>query len=277
MRLRPRWPGERVLRAVADSVTFAVAAEAYDRHVGRYGSALADGLIGVAGIQPGQRALDVGSGPGALTHALVAVLAEENVAAVDPSESFVAALRDRLPRVDVRLAAAESLPFDDASFDAALAQLVVNFMAEPERGVAEMRRVTRNGGTVAACVWDYAGEMTLLRCFWEAAAALDPERVRSRDERVTMRFSHAGELADLWRGVGLREVEDGELVVAADYECFDDLWGPFAAGVAPSGAYAASLDEDRRRDLRDEYRRRLGSPDGPFRLSARAWYAVGRT
>jgi hypothetical protein len=148
-------------------------------------------------------------------------------------------------------------------------------MTDPERGVAEMRRVTRVRGTVAGCVWDYAGEMTLLRCFWEAAAALDPEGVSCRDERVTMRFSRAGELAALWRTAGLQDVEDGELVVVAEYEDFDDLWGPFAAGVAPSGAYSVSLDDDRRRELRDEYRWRLGSPEGPFRLSARAWYAVG--
>lgn len=260
---------------MADHLTFAVAADAYDRHVGRYGAELGAALARVAGVAPGQRVLDVGSGPGALTSVLVDLLGTEHVAAVDPSEPFVTALRERLPGVAARVASAERLPFGEDEFDAALAQLVVNFMREPETGVAEMRRVVRPGGHVAACVWDYPGEMTLLRAFWDAAAALEPELAARTDERTTMAFDEEGELADLWRRVGLEQVEEGSIVVSADYESFDSLWEPFGAGVAPSGAYAASLDEEQRTALCEEYRRRLGSPDGPFRLSARAWYAVG--
>lgn len=257
-------------------MSFAVAAEAYDRHVGRYGPGLAAGLIEAAGLRSGQRALDVGSGPGALTRALTGVLGSDAVAAVEPSEPFVAALRERLPGVDVRLGTAEEIPFATEAFDAALAQLAVNFMSEPERGVAEMCRVVKPDGVIGACVWDYPGEMTLLRAFWDAAAALDPAAAAPYDERTNMPFARAGELADLWRAVGLRDVEDGALAVVADYASFDDLWAPFAAGVAPSGAYAASLDDGRRGELRDEYYRRLGSPRGSFRLTARAWYAIGR-
>jgi SAM-dependent methyltransferase len=241
-------------------VTFAVAAEAYDRHVGRYGVELGTALAGAAGVRGGQRALDVGGGPGPLTRVLVELLGAENVAAVEPSEPFVAALRERLPGVDVRLASAEGLPFADGEFDAALAQLVVNFMADPEAGVREMRRVVRPGGAVAACVWDYPGEMLLLRAFWDAATELAPELAGGRDERTNMRFDEDGELAELWRECGLEDVEAGELVVSADYESFADLWEPFTRGVGPAGAYE----------------RRLGSPRGPFRLDARAWYAVGR-
>jgi len=255
-------------------VTFAVAADAYDRHVGRYGRELGLALVRAAGIREG-RVLDVGSGPGALTHVLAELVGEENVAAVDPSDPFVAALRERLPGADVRPAAAESLPFEDARFDAALAQLVVNFMRDPELGIGEMRRVVRPGGTVAACVWDYPGEMTLLRAFWEAAAELEPELVAGRDERASMPFDEEGELAELFRRAGLAEVEEGELVVSAAYESFDDLWEPLTAGVGPSGAYALSLAPAQRKDLRAEHHRRLGSPEGRFRLRARAWYAVG--
>jgi SAM-dependent methyltransferase len=257
-------------------VTFAVAADAYDRHIGRYGAELAAALAGVAGVRAGHRVLDVGSGPGALTKVLVELVGGENVAAVDPSEPFVAALRTRLPSVDVRLASAERLPFADAEFDAALAQLVVNFMADPESGVREMRRVVRVGGAVGACVWDYPGEMLLLRAFWDAAAEVAPELVAERDERTTMRFDEEDELADLWRRCGLEDVEAGELVVSAAYESFDDLWEPYTRGVGPAGAYVVSLEEEDRETLRGEYERRLGSPRGPFRLSARAWYAVGR-
>ena len=256
-------------------MTFAVAAQAYDRYVGRYGADLGLALVRAAGVHPGQRVLDVGSGPGALTAVLVELTGAENVAAVDPSEPFLAALRERLPGVDARLAAAEELPFEDGEFDAALAQLVVNFMPDPEAGLGEMRRVTRAGGAVAACVWDYPGEMTMLRAFWEAAAELEPELVAGRDERTAMPFDEEGELADLFRRVGLVDVEEGALLVSAGYESFDDLWEPFTSGVGPAGAYVASLDEQGRRALREEFERRLDPPEGSFRLSARAWYAVG--
>ena len=256
-------------------MTFAVPAQAYDRLVGRYSFDLCGALARAAGIEPEATVLDVGAGTGAGTRRLVELVGPDRVAAVDPSAPFVAALRDRLPGVDVRHGSAESLPFGDGSFDAVLAQLVVNFMSDPATGVAEMRRVTRPGGAVAACVWDYAGEMTLLRAFWDAAAALDPDGVAGVDERTQMSFARRGDLTALWRNAGLREVTDGAIVVSVEYESFDDAWEPFTAGVAPSGAYAASLDEAGREAHRAEYRRRLGVPDGRFELSARAWYAVG--
>jgi SAM-dependent methyltransferase len=258
-----------------DHVTFAVPAEAYDRLVGRYSYALAGALAAATGIEAGSSLLDVGAGSGLGTRRLAELAAPGRVAAADPSLPFVEALRERLPAVDVRQASAESLPFEDGSFDATLAQLVVNFMKDPHAGIAEMRRVTRPGGAVAACVWDYGGEMTLLRVFWDAAAALQPDLAAVADERSRMRFGGEGELAVLWREAGLGDVEEGELVVFADYESFDDLWEPFTLGPGPAGAYAASLDPRRQDELRDDYRRRLGVPDGSFRLSARAWYAVG--
>jgi len=255
-------------------VTFAVSANAYDRFVGRYSYGLCDALATVAAVGAGASVLDVGAGTGAGTRRLVELAGA--VAAVDPSEPFVEALRERFPAVDVRLALAESLPFEDGAFDATLAQLVVNFMTDPGAGVADMRRVTRPGGVVAACVWDYPGEMTLLRVFWEAAAELDPDGAEAVDERTRMPFGRRGELGELWRRAGLGEVENGEIVVSAEYEGFDDLWGPFTEGVGPAGRYATSLGPERQGALRAEYRRRLSVPDGGFRLSARAWYAVGR-
>jgi SAM-dependent methyltransferase len=254
-------------------MTWFASADAYDRHVGRYTSALARELIRVAGVRRGDRALDVGCGPGALAVELAAVVGEANVAAVDPSEPFVQACQARLPAAEVRAAAAEELPFADAALDAVLAQLVVNFMSDAPAGVGEMRRVARPGGAVAACVWDYADGMTMLRTFWDAARALDPS---APDEGTDMEYCREGELRELWESVGLADVEDGQLVVVADYEDFDDYWWPFTVGVAPSGAYCAALEPDRQAALREEVRRRLGEPSGPFRLTARAWYAVGR-
>jgi SAM-dependent methyltransferase len=257
-------------------VTFAVAADAYDRFVGRYSYGLCEALASAAGVTAGSSVLDVGAGTGTGTRRLVELLGADRVAAVDPSRPFAEALSGRFTGVDVRVASAEALPFEDDSFDAALAQLVVNFMSDPDAGVAEMRRVTRPGGVVAACVWDYPGEMTLLRTFWDAAAELDPDGVEALDERTRMPFGRRGELADLWRRVGLEEVEDGELVVSAEYESFDDLWDPFTKGVAPAGGYTASLDPGQQDTLKAEYRRRLSVPDDSFTLRAGAWYAVGK-
>ena len=158
---------------------FNVPAEFYDRFVGRYSASLGDELIAFAGIEPGMRVLDVGCGPGGLTRRLVDLGC--TVTGCDPSATFAAAAAERVPEAEVVPASAEDLPFADASFDAVLAQLVVNFMADPETGAGEMARVTRPGGTVAACVWDYGGEMTLLRTFWDAACEVEPERGAARE------------------------------------------------------------------------------------------------
>jgi ubiquinone/menaquinone biosynthesis C-methylase UbiE len=254
---------------------FEVAADVYDRFVGRYSGALAAALIDFAGVQPGMRALDVGCGPGGLTAVLAERLGAPNVAAVDPSESFAAACRARLRDVQVVVARAEELPFADAAFDAALSQLVVNFMADAEAGVRELARVTRAGGVVAACVWDYRGEMTLLRSFWDAAREVDPDGGAAADESATMRWSTEEELGGLWRAAGLRDVRTAPLDVTAGYAGFEDLWTPLTEGVGPAGAFCVALDQERRRALHDALRRRLGVGDRPFTLTARAWAVAG--
>lgn len=165
-------------------------AEAYDRHVGRYGAQLAAGLIDIAAVRRGQRVLDVGCGPGPLTAALAEVVGSDHVAAVDPSVPFVAACRARVPGADVRVGVGERLPWDDGGFDAALAQLVVQLRDNPAAGVDEMRRVTRPGGVVAACVWD-SGAMPALRAFWDAALAVAPERAGSVDDRHRVGYPSA--------------------------------------------------------------------------------------
>jgi SAM-dependent methyltransferase len=256
------------------AATFRKPAEAYDRHIGRYGRGLARELIAAARVRPGRRALDVGCGPGALTTELVALLGAERVAAVEPSDQFADACRRRNPGVWVEVAAAEALPFEDSVFDHALAQLVVNFMADPPAGVGEMCRVTRAGGTVAAAVWDYAGEMTLLRRFWDAAIALDPAATEL-DEGASMPFCTPDELGALLSGAGLARVDVAPAVVSAGYDGFEDLWRPLELGVGPSGAYVAGLSSERRAAFKQELRRRLGVGDEPFRLEARAWIATG--
>ncbi|MEA2151487.1 MAG: hypothetical protein QOD69_3317 [Solirubrobacteraceae bacterium] len=255
--------------------SFRASADAYDRLVGRYSPQLATALMDFAGVQPGMRALDVGCGPGALTAALARRLGAASVCAADPSQPFAEACRARHPGVEVVVAGAEALPFADRAFDAVLSQLVVNFMADAQDGVGEMVRVARPGATVAACVWDYAGEMTLLRAFWDAARDVEPQRGGAADEAVVMRWCADGELATLWRAAGLRDVRGAALVVTASYTGFEDLWAPLPTGVGPAGAFCASLRDDRRAALHDAYRRRLGVGDGPFTLTARAWAVAG--
>jgi ubiquinone/menaquinone biosynthesis C-methylase UbiE len=253
---------------------FASAAEAYDYHVGRYGAQLAGGLIDVADIRAGQRVLDVGCGPGPLTRALADRAGADTIAAIDPSPAFVEACRARVPGADVRVGAAESLPFSSAAFDATLAQLVVQLMDDRDAGVAEMIRVTRPGGVVAAGVWD-STTMPVLRAFWDSALAVAPERAGAIDDGRRVGYERPDELEELWRAHGLVDVSTGELWVTADYEGFDDLFQPFTAGTGHSGACYASLELARQRRLRDETRLRLGEPDGAFSLTARAWWARG--
>jgi SAM-dependent methyltransferase len=254
-------------------VTFAVAADAYDRFMGRYSRELAPRLIDFAGIEPGARVLDVGCGPGALSERLALVVGPERVSAADPSEMFVSACAERLPGADVRRADAEGLPWRHGTFDAALAQLVVNFMRDAYAGVREMRRVVRPRGTVAACTWDYGEGMQMLRAFWDAARALEPD---APDEgRAEARFRRPEELDRLWRAVGLEDVATGPLVVETSYTGFDELWEPLTRGVGPAGSYCASLEPARQEALREELFARLGSPTGPFTLSAKAWAVRG--
>jgi SAM-dependent methyltransferase len=217
--------------------------------------------------------LDVGCGPGALTAELVRRVGAERVSAVDPSQPFVEACARRNPGVRVVPGHAEKIPFADASFDAALAQLVLHFVGDPPAAAAEMRRVVRPGGAVAACVWDFGGGMRMLRAFWDSALAIDPA---APDELVKRRFGRDGEIGELFESAGLDGVVTGALDVEAAYDGFDDLWAGFLSGVGPAGAYCCSFDERRRTILREMLRSRLGLPDGRFSLPARAWYAVGR-
>lgn len=250
-------------------MTFSGDAVAYNRFMGRYSIPLASTFADFAGVAPGQRLLDVGSGPGALTDELVRRLGSDAVTAVDPSEGFIATIRERHPTLAAHVGRAESLPFEDDRFDASLAQLVVHFMKDPVGGLREMSRVTRPGGVVAACVWDHAGEAGPLAAFWDAARELDP----NVPDEGRVAGAREGHLASLFTDAGLNDVEQGVLSVSVEHPTFEDWWEPFLLGVGPAGDHVASLDAAGRTRLADRCRRNL--PPAPFVLHARAWVARG--
>ena len=237
--------------------------------MGRYSKQLSPQLADLADVRGGQRVLDVGCGPGALTAELVRRLGPEAVSAVDPSEPFVAAARARNPGVDVHLASAEQLPFAEGTFDATLAQLVVHFMSDPVAGLAEMARVTRQGGVVAACVWDHGGGRGPLSVFWEAARALDPA---TTDESM-LAGARRGQLSELFEVAGLRNIQETAISASFEHPSFEEWWQPFTLGVGPAGAYTVSLDAERQAELREKCRSLL--PPAPFVLTAQAWAARG--
>jgi len=233
--------------------------------MGRYAEPLARAFGAFAGVEAGDKVLDVGCGPGALTAHLLSVGAE--VAAVDPSPPFVDAIRERFPAVDVRRGTAEDLPYDTAAFDAALAQLVVHFMADPLVGIGQMARVTRRGGVIAACVWD--GPTGALAPFWDAVHVIDPEA----EDEALLSGAHMGHLTELFGAAGLRDVEEVSIAVDYVHPTFEEWWEPYTLGVGPAGDYVQRLDEDGRARLASVARERLGS--GPFTVSATAWAARG--
>lgn len=251
-------------------MSFDVAADAYGRFMGRFSERLAAPFADRCGVRPGMQVLDVGCGPGALTAELVARLGAAHVTAVEPSPPFVAAVRDRLPGVDVRTASAEDLPFGTGVVDAALAQLVVHFMADPVRGLREMARVTRPGGVVGACVWDHAGDGGPLGTFWRAVHDVTP----GAPDESRLAGAREGHLAALLAEAGLIDVESSSLTVAAPFASFDAWWETFTLGVGPAGAHVAGLDAEGRAELRARCAELL--PAGAFEVTATAWCARGR-
>ncbi|MFL5766511.1 MAG: class I SAM-dependent methyltransferase, partial [Actinomycetota bacterium] len=226
-------------------------------------------LAEFARVERGQRVLDVGCGPGALTAELVVRLGAPAVSAVDPSEPFVTAARARHPEVDVRLATAEDLPFRDATFDATLAQLVVHFMPDPVAGIAEMTRVTRPGGAVAACTWDFEGDRAPISVFWQVARELHGAEGESGEPGT-----RPGQLSEYFEAAGLGGIEEAEISATVDHATFEEWWDPFTLGVGPAGTYARSLEEAQLSELRERCRQLLGEP--PFTPTAVAWAALGQ-
>lgn len=251
---------------------FRVTGDAYDFFMGRWSRRLAPSLAEAAGISAGHRVLDVGCGPGALTGVLVDLVGAGSVSACDPSEPFVAACAERHPGVDAQHAGAEDLPWPDQSFDAVLAQLVLNFVPDRAAAAAEMTRVLRPGGTVAVAVWDYGEGMEMLRRFWDAARSI---RDDAPDEAHPTALSRVGELAAFLSAAGFDEVAEGTLRVESTYADSAEVWQGFLGGVGPAGVWCLSLPVDEREALRQEFLGGLAD-HGPVTLAAVARWGTGR-
>ena len=250
-------------------MAFDVSADAYDRFMGRYSVLLAPQFADFAGIGEGMRVLDVGAGSGVLTAELVERVGAESVTAIDPSVKFVDAIHDRYPGVDVRPGAAEQLPYPDGGFDAALAQLVVHFMADPVAGLREMGRVTKPGGAVAACVWDLDGGRAPISPFWRAVKELDPN---AKDESRRPGGSE-GDLTRLFAEARIGGVESSDLVIHARHASFEEWWEPFVLGVGPASVYLNKLDPPVRDAIRERCRELM--PAGPHTIEWHAWATRG--
>jgi SAM-dependent methyltransferase len=250
----------------------------YERYVGRWSRQVAPRFLAWLGRPPGLRWLDVGCGTGALSATILAQAAPASVTGVEPSEGFLATARRRLgDGVRLESGNAAAIPLASGSIDVTVSGLVLNFVPDTTAALVEMQRVTAPGGTVAAYVWDYAGRMDLMRHFWDAAAALQPEAA-ALDEGRRFPICHSVALGQAFTDAGLKDVETGAIDVDTVFADFDDYWQPFLGGQGPAPAFAMSLAEDRRALLRERLREKLqAAADGSIAMIARAWAVRGTT
>lgn len=250
-------------------------AGAYERYIGRWSRFVAREFLDWIDVPQGSRWLDVGCGTGALTEAILQRKEPAEVTGVDPAESFVAYAREHVEdsRASFKVGDATALPLDEGMFDAVVAGLVLNHMPTPEPGVAEMARVAKQGGTVAAYVWDYADGMQMTRVFWDAVVELDEGAAEMHQGR-RYPMCKPEPLALLFRGAGLKDVEVRAIDVPTRFRDFDDYWLPFLGGQGPAPSYVTGLPEEKKAALREVVRSRLPvEQDGSISLVARAWAA----
>ncbi len=253
-------------------------ADSYERFVGRWSRLVAGDFIRWLDAPPGAIWVDVGCGTGALSNEIGQTASPERVDGIDPSGAFLqqAAANFDGPMFSFRVGDALGLPQTNSTYDVAVSALVLNFLADPARGVEEMMRVTKPRGIVGSYVWDYAADMQMLRYFWDAVVELDPS-ARELDEGVRFPLARPERLTSLWRHAGLSDVETTAIDVPTRFADFDDYWGPFLGGQGPAPGYNVSLSPGKQRDLRDLLATRLPSAtDGSIELMARAWAVKGR-
>ena len=251
--------------------------ESYERYMGRWSRLVAKEFLNWLAIPTGSQWLDVGCGTGALSQTILQRAEPARVTGVDRSEGFISLAKEQVrdDRVHFEVGDAQALTDDSGTFDAAVSGLMLNFIPQPDRTLADMKRVTRSGGLVAVYVWDYANGMQFIRHFFDAAVALDPSAVE-HDEGPRFPLCHPDALSQLFESTGLHNVEVRAIEIPTVFRNFDDYWSPFLAGVGPAPSYTMSLSEERRAALRERIRAGLSlNSDGSISLTARAWAARG--
>lgn len=243
----------------------------YEQYVGRWSRRIAPLFLSWLGIPAGRKWLDVGCGTGALSAAIVDLCSPASVTGVEPSEGFLKTARENLgDRATFYQGTAAEIPLNDAAVDVVVSGLALNFVPDQRAALIEMSRVTAQGGTIAAYVWDYAGKMELMRYFWDAAVELDPQAA-SLDEGPRFPLCHPEALGQLFTDAGLAGVEVMHFDIPTPFKNFDDYWQPFLGGQGPAPAYAMSLDEAGRSRLRNRLQERIPTEaDGSISLIARA-------
>ena len=262
------------------SSTFnASSGDGYEQVMGRWSRRLAVPFLAFAGVARGERVLDVGCGTGSLTFLLAERPDLEAICGIDYAAPYIdhAARRNTDPRVSFRVGDAAALPFPDASFDRVLSLLMLHFVAQPERAVAELRRVGRAGATVAAAVWDARGGLVANRLFHDTAAVLDPAAAERRARNFTRPMTRPGDLETAWRQAGFAEIAATELAIRMEFASFDDYWAPYLGKDGPGAEYIATLDDAALTRLREAVRSAYldGEPDGARSYVAVAWAVKG--
>lgn len=250
--------------------------ESYERYMGRWSEPMASRFLTWLNVAAGSRWIDVGCGTGALSGAIMAAHHPDHLSGIDASSGFVAAARRRLGNgPDLKVADAQSLPFADDEFDAAVSGLCLNFVPDPAAALREMRRVTRVGGSVAVYVWDYAGGMQMIRRFWDVAIDLHPS-IEHLDEATRFPLCQPERLTALFSEAGMEGIETVALDIPTSFSSFDDFWQPFLGGQGPAPSYVASLDDQDRRRLATALEQALPTiEEGRIELTARAWAVKG--
>lgn len=251
--------------------------DSYEPYVGRWSRLVAPEFIRWLALPEDREWLDVGCGTGALSHTVLNMASPKRVKGVDRSEGIVEFARSRIdhPHVEFEVGDAQALPVVSETYDAAVSGLVLNFVPQPDKMMAEMMRAVRKGGMVALYVWDYAGKMQMMRHFWNAATALDPA-AHDLDEGRRFPICNPNSLSNLFQNAGLSRVETCPIDISTDFDNFDDYWSPFLSGQAPAPAYAMSLSEEQRAQLRERIHNSLPfALDGSIPLVARAWAVRG--
>lgn len=251
---------------------------AYEAYIGRWSRRIAPEFIRWLAVPSDSRWLDVGCGTGVLSETILRAAAPASLHGVDLSAAHVAFAREHVQdeRVHFEVGDAQTLPGENAAYDAVVSGLVLNFIPDPDQALTEMARVTRAGGIIAAYVWDYSGEMQMLRYFWDAAAALHPDSPGA-DEGRRFPICQPEPLAALFQRAGLEQVATRSIDITTHFQNFDDYWTPFLSGQAPAPKYLLSLGEPDRAEMRETLRARLPvSADDSIELTARVWAVRGR-